>query len=88
MRLLCRWHRDCDPRLHWLADVGHRAGESSRRSACGRHYQAAQWRSGFKYTVPTADLAKLGAMNAKLDARGRWDAVMKEDGLFEVEAVP
>jgi formylmethanofuran dehydrogenase subunit E len=43
---------------------------------------------GFKYTVPTSDLAKLGAMNAKLDPRGRWDAVMKEDGLFEVEAVP
>jgi formylmethanofuran dehydrogenase subunit E len=43
---------------------------------------------GFKYTVPVADLAKLGAMNAKLDPRGRWDAVMKEDGLFEVEAVP
>jgi hypothetical protein len=43
---------------------------------------------GFKYTVPIADLAKLGAMNAKLDPRGRWDAVMKEDGLFEVEAAP
>jgi FmdE, Molybdenum formylmethanofuran dehydrogenase operon len=43
---------------------------------------------GFKYTVPVADLAKLGAMNAKLDPHGRWDAVMKEDGLFEVEAVP
>jgi hypothetical protein len=42
--------------------------------------------SGFKYTAPAADLAKLGAMNAKLDPRGRWDAVMKEDGLFEVEA--
>jgi formylmethanofuran dehydrogenase subunit E len=43
---------------------------------------------GFKYTVPAADLAKLGAMNAKLDPRGRWDAVMKEDGLFEVETEP
>jgi hypothetical protein len=38
--------------------------------------------------APAADLAKLGAMNAKLDPRGRWDAVMKEDGLFEVETVP
>jgi formylmethanofuran dehydrogenase subunit E len=43
---------------------------------------------GFKYTIPASDLAKLGAMNAKLDPRGRWDAVMKEEGLFEVEAVP
>jgi hypothetical protein len=43
---------------------------------------------GFKYTVPAADLPKLDAMNAKLDPRGRWDAVMKEDGLFDVEAVP
>jgi formylmethanofuran dehydrogenase subunit E len=43
---------------------------------------------GFKYTVPAADLAMLGAMNAKLDPRGRRDAVMKEEGLFEVEAVP
>ena len=43
---------------------------------------------GLKYTVPATALATLGAMNAKLDPRGRWDAVMKEDGLFSVEAVP
>ena len=43
---------------------------------------------GFKYTVPSSDLAKLGAMNAKLDPRGRWDAVMKEDGLYSVDAQP
>jgi hypothetical protein len=43
---------------------------------------------GFKYTIPISGLAKLGPMNAKLDPRGRWDAVMKEDGLFSVEAVP
>jgi hypothetical protein len=43
---------------------------------------------GFKYTIPASDLAKLGAMNAKLDLRGRWDAVMNEDGLFTVEPTP
>jgi hypothetical protein len=43
---------------------------------------------GFKYTIPVSDLAKLGAMNKNLDPRGRWDAVMKEDGLFAVEAAP
>src|SRR5579862_5953668 len=36
--------------------------------------------SGFKYTIPATDLAKLGAMNKNLDPRGRWDAVMTEDG--------
>jgi formylmethanofuran dehydrogenase subunit E len=43
---------------------------------------------GFKYTIPMTSLAKLGAMNANLDPRGRYDAVMKEDGLFTVERVP
>lgn len=44
--------------------------------------------SGFKYTIPATALAKLGAMNAKLDPRGRWDAVMNEGDLFTVEAAP
>jgi formylmethanofuran dehydrogenase subunit E len=44
--------------------------------------------SGFKYTIPASDLAKLGPMNKNLDPRGRWDAVMKEDGLFKVEDAP
>ena len=43
---------------------------------------------GFKYTIPMSDLARLGAMNKNLDPRGRWDAVMKEDGLFLVEPAP
>ena len=43
---------------------------------------------GFKYTIPISDLAKLGPMNKSLDPRGRWDAVMNEDGLFSVEPVP
>jgi hypothetical protein len=43
---------------------------------------------GFKYTIPTSDLAKLGPMNKNLDPQGRWDAVMKEDGLFAVEEAP
>ena len=43
--------------------------------------------AGFKYTVPAAALARLGAMNKDLDPRGRYDAVMSADGLFQVEPV-
>jgi formylmethanofuran dehydrogenase subunit E len=43
--------------------------------------------AGFKYSIPVSALAKLGPMNANLDARGRYDAVMATDGLFEVEPV-
>jgi formylmethanofuran dehydrogenase subunit E len=42
---------------------------------------------GFKYTIPMSDLPKLGEMNKTLDPRGRYDAVMAADGLFEVEPV-
>jgi hypothetical protein len=44
--------------------------------------------AGFKYTIPVSDLAKLGPMNKNLDPRGRWDAVMNQDGLFAVEPAP
>jgi FmdE, Molybdenum formylmethanofuran dehydrogenase operon len=44
--------------------------------------------SGYKYTIPFSDLSKLGSMNANLDPRGRWDAVMKDDSLFTVEDAP
>ena len=44
--------------------------------------------AGFKYTIPLSALAQLGPMNAKLDPRGRYDAVMAADGLFTVEPVP
>ena len=44
--------------------------------------------AGFKYTIPMSALAKLGPMNKELDPRGRYDAVMTTDGLFQVEAVP
>ena len=43
---------------------------------------------GFKYSIPASVLAKLGPMNANLDPRGRYDAVMATDGLFQVEPVP
>ena len=43
--------------------------------------------SGFKYTIPISALAKLGPMNKDLDPRGRYDAVMAADGLFEVEPI-
>ena len=44
--------------------------------------------AGFKYTIPITALAKLGPMNKDLDPRGRYDAVMATDELFEVEAAP
>jgi formylmethanofuran dehydrogenase subunit E len=43
---------------------------------------------GFKYTIPMAALAKLAPMNKELDPRGRYDAVMATDGLFQVEPAP
>jgi hypothetical protein len=43
---------------------------------------------GFKYTIAMGTLAKLGPMNKNLDPRGRYDAVMAVDDLFQVEAVP
>jgi hypothetical protein len=42
---------------------------------------------GFKYTIPMSALAKLGPMNKNLDERGRYDAVMADDGLFQVEPI-
>jgi hypothetical protein len=44
--------------------------------------------TGFKYTIPLAALPKLGAMNKTLDPRGRYDAVMATEGLFDVEPAP
>ena len=42
---------------------------------------------GFKYTIPMTALATLGPMNKNLDPRGRYDAVMAADGLFQVEPI-
>jgi hypothetical protein len=44
--------------------------------------------AGFKYTIPMAALSALGPMNQSLDPRGRYDAVMAMDGLFQVEPTP
>jgi hypothetical protein len=44
--------------------------------------------AGFKYTIPMTALAKLGPMNKDLDPRGRYDAVMAAEGLFQVEPSP
>ena len=44
--------------------------------------------AGFKYTIPMSALPKLGEMNKNLDPRGRYDAVMATEGLFEVEPAP
>jgi formylmethanofuran dehydrogenase subunit E len=39
--------------------------------------------AGVKYTIPLTALPELAKMNRELDPRGRYDAVMKADGLFE-----
>ncbi|MFL6796722.1 MAG: FmdE family protein [Xanthobacteraceae bacterium] len=44
--------------------------------------------SGIKYRIPIEVLRKLAEMNRTLDPRGRYDAVMKDDGLFSVETLP
>jgi hypothetical protein len=44
--------------------------------------------AGLKYAIPMSALAKLGPMNKDLDPRGRYDAVMATEGLFQVEAAP
>ena len=51
-----------------------------------RPRQGGAW--GFKYTIPMSALAKLGPMNKDLDPRGRFDAVMAMDGLFQVVPAP
>ena len=43
--------------------------------------------AGFKYTILMTALATLGPMNKNLGPRGRYDAVMAEDGLFQVEPI-
>ena len=43
---------------------------------------------GFKYTIPLTALPKLAEMNETLDPRGRFDAVMATEGLFEIEPIP
>ena len=47
-----------------------------------------QGAAGLKYTIPMSALARLGPMNKDLDPRGRYDAVMATEGLFQVEAAP
>jgi hypothetical protein len=44
--------------------------------------------AGLKYVIPMSALAKLGPMNKDLDPRGRFDAVMATEGLFQVEGAP
>jgi FmdE protein associated with molybdenum formylmethanofuran dehydrogenase len=42
---------------------------------------------GLRYLIPLSALARLGPMNKDLDPRGRYDAVMAADGLFEADPV-
>lgn len=40
---------------------------------------------GIRYMIPIASLGRLKAMNDTLDPRGRYDAVIAADGLFQSE---
>ena len=75
-------------RVFWCPSGNGRTTNSWRAALAVIIIRPRQGGSGFKYTIPTSDLPKLGAMNAKLDPRDRWDAVMKDDSLFSVEAAP
>ena len=44
--------------------------------------------AGFKYTISLSAIARLGPMNKDLDPRGRYDAVMAADGLYQQEPAP
>ena len=44
--------------------------------------------AGFKYSIPMSALPRLAQMNSTLDPLGRYDAVMKAEGMFEMEAIP
>jgi hypothetical protein len=41
-----------------------------------------------KYTVPESWIGRLIEINRKFDAAGRYDEIMKADGLFEVTPQP
>ena len=43
---------------------------------------------GLQYTIPMTALTKLSAMNKDFDPRGRYEAVMAAEGLFEVQPAP
>jgi formylmethanofuran dehydrogenase subunit E len=72
-----------------LASVGQRtltiapekAPAGAMAVAVVRHKQSG---AAVKYTVADSWLPKLIEMNKALDPRGRYDAVMRADGLFEV----
>jgi FmdE, Molybdenum formylmethanofuran dehydrogenase operon len=75
-----------------LASVGQRSliiapEKAPQGTAAVAIIRARQGGPAFKYTIPMAALGKLGPMNRDLDPRGRYDAVMKADGLFTVEPV-
>jgi formylmethanofuran dehydrogenase subunit E len=44
--------------------------------------------AGYRYTIPMAALPRLAELNKSAEPIGRHEAVMKMDGLFEVEPTP
>jgi hypothetical protein len=43
--------------------------------------------AGVKYTIPLSALPELAKMNRELDPRGRYDAVMTAEGLFDAAPI-
>jgi formylmethanofuran dehydrogenase subunit E len=75
-----------------MASVGQRtlrieAASAPERAAAVIIILSRRGGSGFKYTVPLSTLPRLAKMNADINPRGRYDAVMAAEGLFEVTPV-
>ena len=60
-------------------------GPSGLESVLSRRLRSQSGVAYYRYTIPTSALSALAAMNKNLDERGRYDAVMRSDGLFTVE---
>jgi len=87
MRVLRRRRRHRDRRLGRSTFAQDRRREGPRRHGGRRRHPAAPGGAGYKYTIPLSALTQLGKMTSELDPRGRYEAVMKADGLFEVAPV-
>lgn len=75
-----------------LASVGQRslkidAAKAPEGAAAVVIARPRQGGAGVKYTIPLSALPELAKMNRELDPRGRYDAVMKAEGLFEAAPI-
>lgn len=72
------------PGQRTLQMAAERAPEGALAVVIVRHKQTGE---AIRYTVAQSWMAKLAEWNATLDPAGRYDAVMKAEGLFEASAI-